>query len=182
VGSTFKIIFTEDWRLVPGAIWAHRPLGVATANLAKADRAPQSGRSCAISTHQAVGVEMPDLAATRRQPDANMPGATPDAPVPVPHKGYAVLQVEFESHTLCFCSAVHLGHTISVLSMSRLPTSRQLSEASGLAAGPNQHWLSRLPAALKSPRKRPALVKELIRAKAYAAENAPGGAFAIAVP
>lgn len=180
MGSKFQIIFTEDWRLVPGAIWVHRPLAVATADVSALRQASGAGMADPTSSRHTSDAGMPDISATPRWPAMEMPGAMLEAPMAVPHKGYAVLQVDLESYTLYFCSAAHLGHVISVLSMPRLPTSRQLSDAGGLATGPNQHWLSRLPAELKSPRKRPALVKELIKASAYAAEHAPGGAFAIA--
>ena len=98
-------------------------------------------------------------------------------PPAVLHKGYPVLHVEFDKHELQFCSAAQLAHYIEVLSRPRLPTSRQLSESSGVATGPNQHWLSRLPAALKSPRKRAALVKALVQAHAFIAADPPSAAF-----
>jgi hypothetical protein len=83
----------------------------------------------------------------------------------------------FEEHELLFCSTAPLDHYIDVLSRSRLPTSRQLSIASGVATGPNQHWLSRLPAALKSPRKRPSLVKALVQARDFILTNPRSAAF-----
>lgn len=101
----------------------------------------------------------------------------PLAPLAVPHKGFAMLHVEFEAFELLFSSAAQLEHYIEVLSKTALPTSRQLSEASGLKTGPNQHWLSRLPAELKSPRSRPSLVKALVAAEAFAAINAPNNSF-----
>jgi len=105
-------------------------------------------------------------------PDPVLSGAfVPAAPAQVPHKGYPVLRIPFEEHELLFCSAAHLDHYIDVLSRPRLPTSRQLSIASGLATGPNQHWLSRLPAALKSPRKRPSVVTVLMQAREFILAN-----------
>lgn len=82
----------------------------------------------------------------------------PPAPAEIPHKGYAVLRVQFEGHELQFSAPAQLDHFIEVLSTKPLPTSRQLSSRRGLPVGPNGHWLSRLPAALKSPRKRAKLV------------------------
>lgn len=91
----------------------------------------------------------------------------PPAPREIPHQGYAWLCVEFEGHELHFSSPAQLDHFIDVLSSHALPTSRQLSSVRGLPAGPNGHWLSRLPAALKSPRKRAKLVQvmEAVRAR-----------------
>ncbi len=101
----------------------------------------------------------------------------PPAPLAIPHKGYPVLQVEFEDCDLLFSSTAQLDHYIDVLSRTALPTSRQLSNASGLKTGPNQHWLSRLPGELKSLKKRQALVKVLSAARVFAADNAPNTAF-----
>lgn len=85
----------------------------------------------------------------------------PPAPVAIPHLGYAVLRVEFESHELQFSALAQLDHFIEVLSRKPLPTSRQLAALRNLPVGPNGHWLSRLPAELKSPRKRGKLVQVL---------------------
>lgn len=94
-----------------------------------------------------------------------VPGASdacdPPAPVPTPHLGYPFLHVEFDSHELQFSALVQLDHFIEVLSRKPLPTSRQLSSRRCLPVGPNGHWLSRLPAELKSPRKREKLVQAL---------------------
>lgn len=111
-------------------------------------------------------------------PDATEPGKlTPPAPNPVPHKGYWWLHVEFGEHVLVFSSAAQLEHYIDVLSKTALPTSRQLSVASGRLNGPNQHWLSRLPGTLKSPKTRQQLVKTLVRARDFASEQAPANTF-----
>lgn len=85
----------------------------------------------------------------------------PPAPAATPHLGYAFLCVEIESHELQFSALAQLDHFIEVLSRKPLPTSRQLSSLRGLPVGPNGHWLSRLPAELKSPRKREKLVQAL---------------------
>jgi len=85
----------------------------------------------------------------------------PPAPPIIPHKGYALLRVRFEDHELQFSAPAQLKHFIEVLSTKPLPTSRQLSSLRGMDVGPNGHWLSRLPAELKSPRKREKLVQTL---------------------
>ena len=87
----------------------------------------------------------------------------PPAPKVVPHKGFLFLRVQFEEHELQFSAPAQLDHFIEVLSTTPLPTSRQLSLRRGLPVGPNSHWLSRLPASIKSPRKRVKLV-QLIKA------------------
>ncbi|WP_154668260.1 hypothetical protein [Pseudoduganella violaceinigra] len=86
---------------------------------------------------------------------------SPPAPEAIPHKGYLFLHIEFESYELQFSSPAQLDHFIEVLASKPLPTSHQLSLRRGLPVGPNSHWLSRLPAALKAPRKREKLVQEL---------------------
>jgi hypothetical protein len=93
------------------------------------------------------------------------PGSTgtfePPAPREIPHKGYAVLRVQFEKHELQFSAPEQLDHFIQILSSRPLPTTQQLSSRRGLPVGPNGHWLSRLPAALKAPKKRAKLVEAL---------------------
>lgn len=106
-----------------------------------------------------------------------VPGAVgvlePPAPQAVPHKGFAFLRVEFDGHELLFSAPAQLDHFIEVLASKPLPTTRQLSARRGLAVGPNSHWLSRLPAALKSPRKREKLVQALMAVRAEVVP--PGG-------
>ena len=97
----------------------------------------------------------------------------PPAPKPVPHKGYLQLHVLFESHELLFSAPAQLEHFIDVLSSKPLPTSRQLSSRRGLPVGPNGHWLSRLPARLKSPRKRGKLVQVLRAVRAQVVQSEP---------
>ncbi len=92
----------------------------------------------------------------------------PPAPAAVPHKGYVFLLISFESYNLQFSAPAQLDHMIDVLASRPLPTSRQLSARRGPGLGPNGHWLSRLPAALKSPRKRERLVKVLQAVRASA--------------
>jgi hypothetical protein len=85
----------------------------------------------------------------------------PEAPPRLPHKGYAVVCVQFEEVVLRFSSEAQLRECIRVLSIKPLPTTRRLSIMRGTSVGPNTHWLSRLPAKLKSPRKRARLVEVL---------------------
>jgi hypothetical protein len=87
----------------------------------------------------------------------------PAAPKPQGKKGYPYLIVEYGRETLEFSSREQLDHFVEVLSMSPLPTSRKLSALRGTTAGPNGHWLSRLPAALKRTKQRALLVRALKR-------------------
>jgi len=85
----------------------------------------------------------------------------PPAPRQIPHKGYPMLRIQFDRHELQFSTPQQLDHFIQILSSKPLPTTLQLSARRGLAVGPNGHWLSRLPATLKAPRKREKLVAAL---------------------
>lgn len=85
----------------------------------------------------------------------------PPAPVAIPHRGFAALRVEAGEHELVFTSPAQLAYCIEVLAKTPLPTSLQLSLKRGPTAGPNGHWLSRLPSTLKSPRRRERLVETL---------------------
>jgi hypothetical protein len=85
----------------------------------------------------------------------------PPAPLLTPHKGYRFLRVQYGEHELQFSSPPQLSHFIEVLEKKPLPTTRQLSAKRGSSIGPNGHWLSRLPASLKSPRNRAKLVQAL---------------------
>ena len=93
----------------------------------------------------------------------------PPAPEPIPHKGYAFLRVEFGLHELLFSAPAQLDHFIEVLATKPLPTTRSLSSKRNAPVGPNGHWLSRLPASLKSPRTREKLVHalQLVRTTAH---------------
>lgn len=90
---------------------------------------------------------------------------SPEAPRRIPHKGFAVICVEFQGTTLRFSSREQLAECIRVLSLSPLPTTRRLSSLRGTIKGPNSHWLSRLPARLKSPKIRRLLVQSLREAE-----------------
>jgi hypothetical protein len=85
----------------------------------------------------------------------------PAPPKPHGRNGYPFLIVEYGRETLEFSSREQLRHFIEVLSTSPLPTSRKLSSLRGTTLGPNRHWLSRLPAALKAPKRRAELVEAL---------------------
>jgi hypothetical protein len=104
------------------------------------------------------------------------------APAPVPHRGYVWLHVPCGSIDMQFSSGAQLAHCIDVLARKPLPTSRQLSALRGSGAGPNGHWLSRLPGALKAPARRARLIKLLRAAQQFAEQHAPGAAFAAAAP
>lgn len=106
----------------------------------------------------------------------------PPAPSAVPHKGFLFLHVEFDAAELQFSAPAQLDHFIEVLSMKPLPTSRSLSSQRGLPVGPNGHWLSRLPAALKSPRKRMRLVEALKAIRARAVATGDGASFTTPAP
>ena len=96
--------------------------------------------------------------------DPNWRGATlydPPAPLPVPHRGYALLCVQFGEVTLQFSSRAQLCECIRVLSTVPLPSSSRLTALRDGKMGPNTHWLSRLPAKLKAPKARAQVVRRL---------------------
>lgn len=72
-----------------------------------------------------------------------------------------MLWVDLKECELQFSSPAQLEHCIQVLAAKPLPTTRQLSAKRGASVGPNGHWLSRLPARLKSPRRRERVVETL---------------------
>ena len=95
-------------------------------------------------------------------PDPTDPDSyTPPAPVRLSSRGFVFLRVEYGPHELVFSSPEQLEHCIAVLSTKPLPTTRALSAKRGTGAGPNRHWLSRLPSELKSPAARFLLVRHL---------------------
>jgi len=96
----------------------------------------------------------------------------PPAPVAAGHRGFAVLHVEVAGVDLQFSSRAQLDHFIEVMETKPRPTSRQLSGQRGAPVGPNGHWLSRLPAKLKSPREQERLVGIL---RSVRAQLAPYG-------
>ena len=82
----------------------------------------------------------------------------PPAPVAVGRRGFAVLHVEVAGIDLRFSSRAQLDHVIEVMETKPRPTSRQLAGRRSEPVGPNRHWLSRLPATLKSPKELPRLL------------------------
>ncbi len=89
----------------------------------------------------------------------------PPLPTPVPGRGYPRLEIEFQRVFLYFASLEELDHAIAVLSANPLPSTRRLSRLRGTAAGPNRHWLSRLPGRAKSHKFRRRLVAYLCSAR-----------------
>lgn len=85
----------------------------------------------------------------------------PPAPTAHGRKGFAFLVVSYGRHDLEFSSPAQLAHFIDVLARAPLPTTRALSKLRGASVGPNGHWLSRLPAVLKTPKERSRLVAAL---------------------
>lgn len=100
-------------------------------------------------------------------------------PQPLPHQGYAVLHIVFDQYALRFSSPAQLEHCIAVLAAHPLPTTRKLSRAHASGAGPNGHWLSRLPAKLKRPRGRARLVRELRSIAARVEQTEDGLSFRV---
>ena len=80
-------------------------------------------------------------------------------------KGYPLVRVKYMGVELLFSSIEEISHVQDVLSMRNMPTSMALSQKWGSGVGPNQHWLSRLPAKLKPWRKREPLLPLLNEAK-----------------
>lgn len=89
----------------------------------------------------------------------------PPAPRPVAGRGFAVLCVEVGAFTFRFSSPEQLRACMSTLSAKPLPSSLALSARRPGGAGPNSHWLSRLPARIKSPKSRAKAVEALRRAQ-----------------
>ncbi|MBI1892090.1 MAG: hypothetical protein HYS18_15705 [Burkholderiales bacterium] len=92
----------------------------------------------------------------------------PPVPQAVAHKGFPVVCVEIESFIFRFSSVEQLAECVSVLSLVPLPTTRSLSRQRDGGAGPNSHWLSRLPAKIKAPKARlkaVAVLNEVLQAQ-----------------
>ncbi len=85
----------------------------------------------------------------------------PPAPAPDGAKGYPLLCVESQGFVFAFSSAAQLAEAVRVLSLKPLPTTRRLAAARPGGHGPNSHWLSRLPASVKSPKARQRAVEDL---------------------
>ena len=98
------------------------------------------------------------------QDDTNWNKATdfiPAAPKPEGKKGFPVLCVEIADMVFRFSSRAQIKECIRVLSTKPLPSSIRLSVLRGTGVGPNSHWLSRLPASVKSPKGRQLAVQKL---------------------
>jgi hypothetical protein len=89
----------------------------------------------------------------------------PAAPIAIPHHGYPVLCVETVGTEFRFSSPAQLVECVRVLSLTPLPTSSCLSSLrpgdNARSLGPNRHWLSRLPAQVKSSKGRARVVDDL---------------------
>lgn len=93
-------------------------------------------------------------------------GHVPPLPPAVRGRGFPWLTVAVFGTELHFASGHEVEHVIEVLSQKHLPTTRALSAERHPRAGPNQHWLSRLPGSLKPWRRRQRVVRALQRALA----------------
>ena len=100
----------------------------------------------------------------------------PPLPGPVGGKGYPKYHVSVAGFDFRFVSFEEMRHCIDVLSHEHLPTSIQLSAERGSGAGPNSHWLSRLPARTKPWRFREQAVATLVKALAVFESGGEGAA------
>ena len=98
----------------------------------------------------------------------------PPFPNKDPIMGYPYLLVQVLGFELEFSSSLELDHCIEVLSQKNMATTNQLSNIRGTGAGPNTHWLSRLPSELKSWVKREKIVAALEKAKTKAGAKCIG--------
>ena len=65
-------------------------------------------------------------------------------------RGYPVFHVEVDGFTFSFSSRAEIEECIRVLSQRHMPRALDLANARDGASGLNTHWLSRLPARVKS--------------------------------
>nr|AAK28600.1 hypothetical protein [uncultured bacterium] len=100
-------------------------------------------------------------------------GVRPTRPEMDGKLGYPVLCIESCGMIFQFTSREQLDTCIKTLSTRPLPSSRRLAAIRG-GAGPNAHWLSRLPANVKSPKGRQQAIEDL---SAVALELAPNNSF-----
>ena len=98
----------------------------------------------------------------------------PSAPKVVPGKGFAVLCVEVGDFVFRFSSPEQIATCIDVLARNLLPSVSRLSAGRAGHAGPNGHWLSRLPASVKTPKSRTRVVTALVEAQAWASQRSFG--------
>ena len=88
--------------------------------------------------------------------------AAPRGIRPVPGRGYPAFYLEVSDFTFCFASLEELRACIGTLSPRVLPST--IAESRGTEYGPNNHWLSRLPAQLLTWARRQKVVKYLAEA------------------
>ena len=89
----------------------------------------------------------------------------PPAPKPVPGRGWPVYFVEFDGFTFRFASLAELAAASPPSHVRFCRQYRQLSVERGTTAGPNSHWLSRMPKGTKSWRYRERAVRYLLEAR-----------------
>ena len=84
-----------------------------------------------------------------------------DPPAPKKHGslGYVKLHIEFNGFKFIFTSQEQLNEFIEILGQKLLPTTIELSKKRSATAGPNGHWLSRMPPKSKSWKYREKLVE-----------------------
>jgi hypothetical protein len=88
----------------------------------------------------------------------------PPAPKAITGKGFPILCVEIDDFLFRFSSPEQVEACIFTLSLKPLPSSLRLSAKRSHNVGPNSHWLSRLPASIKSPKHRDKAVISLKKA------------------
>jgi hypothetical protein len=81
----------------------------------------------------------------------------------VPGKGFPLFFVEYRDFTFVFASLAEVRVAIDTLGRKLLPTTIRLTEERGGGVGPNQHWLSRLPAHVTPWRYRELAVAYLVK-------------------
>jgi len=86
---------------------------------------------------------------------------SPPAPRHLSGRGYPILNIEVRDETLCFSSAAQLHAFIETLTRTPLPSTMRLSAQRGERHGPNTHWLSRLPAWMKTAKFRERMLPRL---------------------
>ena len=86
----------------------------------------------------------------------------PSLPKGIPCKGFPVLLVNALGVQLRFSSVEEAEHFLEIISMKNMPNSLQLTARRNAKYGPNNHWLSRLPASLKPWRKREKIIPIIV--------------------
>ncbi len=78
----------------------------------------------------------------------------PALPKAIACKGYPMLIVSMLGVELKFASVAEVEHFLTVISQKNMPTTQHLTRKRSSHFGPNRHWLSRLPSAIKPWTKR----------------------------